>query len=104
MPKEYTYANTRPYGDDFPGRSVAEVSWSREAEHVQLGTLCIHEATGERWIPDWVTGLIPPEKAGSVPSHVFAQDGWFIDLDRQGINKLIRDLRRARDQAFGRDE
>lgn len=31
-------------------------------------------------------------------------DGFYVDLDRRGINKLIRHLRRARDQAFGRDE
>ncbi|HEY6021610.1 MAG TPA: hypothetical protein VIY48_17605 [Candidatus Paceibacterota bacterium] len=30
--------------------------------------------------------------------------GMFVDLDRQTINDLIRVLRRARDQAFGRDE
>jgi hypothetical protein len=30
--------------------------------------------------------------------------GLFVDLDRAGINQAIRVLRRARDQAFGRDE
>lgn len=30
--------------------------------------------------------------------------GWFCDLDRAGINHLIRILRTARDKAFGRDE
>ena len=28
----------------------------------------------------------------------------FIDLDRSGLNRLIRALRRARDQTFGSDE
>jgi hypothetical protein len=28
----------------------------------------------------------------------------YVDLTRNGINDLIRNLRRARDQAFGRDE
>ncbi len=28
----------------------------------------------------------------------------FIDLDRQGINRAIRMLKRARDSAFGKDE
>jgi hypothetical protein len=31
-------------------------------------------------------------------------DGMYVTLDRSGINRLIRNLRRARDQAFGRDE
>jgi hypothetical protein len=30
--------------------------------------------------------------------------GVFTGLDRAGINLLIKQLRRARDQAFGRDE
>ena len=29
--------------------------------------------------------------------------GWFVTLDRNGINRLIRSLRKARDQAFGAD-
>lgn len=29
--------------------------------------------------------------------------GWHCTLDRDGINKLIKDLRRARDQAYGAD-
>jgi hypothetical protein len=31
-------------------------------------------------------------------------DGWYVTLDRRGINELIRNLRRARDRAYGRDE
>ena len=31
-------------------------------------------------------------------------NGQWIDLDRTAINALIRLLRKARDQAFGRDE
>lgn len=32
------------------------------------------------------------------------ESGLYVDLDRGGINNLIRLLRKARDQAFGRDE
>lgn len=28
-------------------------------------------------------------------------NGWFADLDRAQINRLIQTLRKARDQAFG---
>lgn len=31
-------------------------------------------------------------------------DGQWVDLDRRGINDLIRALREARDKAYGRDE
>jgi hypothetical protein len=29
--------------------------------------------------------------------------GWFVTLNRDGINRLIRALRRARDEALGAD-
>lgn len=33
----------------------------------------------------------------------YTMTGWFATLDREGINRLIRVLRRARDAAFGAD-
>lgn len=33
-----------------------------------------------------------------------SRSGWFVQLDRAGINRAIRSLRQARDDAFGRDE
>lgn len=33
-----------------------------------------------------------------------ADGGTWTDLDRNGINRLIRALREARDKAFGKDE
>jgi hypothetical protein len=56
--------------------SRIQVGWSKEAEYVQV-----------------VTNDGGSENAGQ-----------FVTLDRDGINKAIRMLRRARDQAFGRDE
>jgi hypothetical protein len=41
-----------------------------------------------------VTGMGTPE-----PFH-----GWFVTLDRDGCNRMIRALRKARDAAYGRDE
>lgn len=29
--------------------------------------------------------------------------GWYVELDRDALNRLIRVLRRARDQAYGED-
>jgi hypothetical protein len=41
-------------------------------------------------------------------SNAVAEPEWksdsFVDLDRHGINTLIRALREARDKAYGRDE
>lgn len=86
MPKEVIYSEQAPYGDDDPRRSIAELSWSREAEHVQFATLFVEGSTLERLPLKDIEG------------------GIFIQLDRPGINRLIRYLRRARDQTFGRDE
>lgn len=66
--------------DGLTERPVAvEVSWGR-ATHVQLATVR----------PD-----------GSEES---GKEGVYSDLTREQINKLIRLLRKARDQAFGADE
>lgn len=35
---------------------------------------------------------------------ILASYGYHVELDRDGINQVIRKLRRARDQSFGRDE
>lgn len=63
-----------PVRNGEPDPNRAEVGWSREAEFVQLAT---HDGN---------------------PGH-----GHYVDLDRAACNKLIRDIRRARDQAFGAD-
>ena len=39
-----------------------------------------------------------PEGAEALPF-----EGWFVHLDRAGINRMIRALRRARDGAYGAD-
>lgn len=61
----------------------AEVRWAKGAAgYVSVGTV------NER----------PPGDAGD------GAYGWHVGLSRAGCNALIRHLRRARDQAFGRDE
>jgi hypothetical protein len=40
----------------------------------------------------------------SVPAEFSDDGGLWADLNRAGINNLIRSLREARDKAFGRDE
>ena len=58
------------------------VGWGRESQHVQVATL----AGGDY---DEVDGNKRP--------------GVYVQLDRDGINRLIRSLRKARDAAFGAD-
>jgi hypothetical protein len=59
------------------GEPWLQVGWSRDT-FVQIGV----RAENESEHPDAVR---------------------FCDLDREGINKLIRALRKARDQAYGAD-
>lgn len=68
---------------------IVDVRWNREGEYVQIVTKAT-DAFGGRLMGD-----IPE-------THV--SDGYYVELDRKRINDLIRNLRRARDQAFGRDE
>jgi hypothetical protein len=95
MPKETIYGSELPWGEDHPAVAVAQVLWSREAEHVQLVTKAIHRADHSDVTPPGIE-----RKEGDI----LFTDGMYVNLDRRGINELIRDLRRARVQAFGRDE
>lgn len=79
MPKEIFWGPTP--SDEDPRDSdklVAQVSWARDM-YVQVGLV----PTGD------------PEGSDV---------GLFADLTRQQINDFIRALRKARDQAYGRDE
>ncbi len=60
-----------------------QVGWSAEAEHVSVVTFARDPVSFE------TIGL---------------DEAQHVTLDRREINQLIRNLRRARDQAFGRDE
>jgi hypothetical protein len=76
--------------------SRVELQWQR-GDYAQIGTT--------RWAGDG-TPVLDREfldvAEGEPP--VPAWDGQFVDLDRDSINHLIKQLRIARDQAFGRDE
>lgn len=83
MPKEYidsTMPHMTANGVVIDSFRV-KVTWDKETGDVQIATLD--------------------------PGNEYAYDatgGYYVDLDRQGINRLIKVLRRARDQAFGKDE
>lgn len=72
------------------------VSWRTGGEFVQVGTVTSDGSS----LPQLVERFTQEEgvEATSVMQGLFGQ------LDRDGCNRLIRAVRRARDQAFGRDE
>lgn len=83
MPVEYVRgAGFNP--DDDEAEILVKVGWSDQ--WVQLATVARDPVTHE-------TLKVPGDA-----------DSWYVDLDRRGINDLIRELRKARDRAYGRDE
>ncbi len=91
MPKERIQSHTAPEFD-------VTVAWGRDTT-VQI---CTTAADADERLRAWVEQV---EGIQSQPGASFAMfDGWHVDLNRQQVNDLIRTLRRARDQAFGRDE
>lgn len=103
MPKEVVYGQGLPYGtpdEPGPARSIVEVSWSPNS-HVQLVTQCVRAVDLSIYEPKPGEPGAEEDLAGQGIPRAY---GVYIDLDRKGINDLIRYLRRARDQAFGRDE
>lgn len=105
----------------------AEVAWKPDADgsgYVQLATVHTDSPAttlGEHVVTP-VRDLVTGEPTGTVCSCGTASnapdavtcpeetekgreklDGWHVTLNREGINRLIRVLRRARDSAFGSD-
>lgn len=98
MPKTNLYETTRAgvnveTGKPVPARDPRRISvgWSK-GQYAQLGIGWVDPAG------QMVDELTETDEAGKV-----WKSEW-LDLDRHLINQLIRELRTARDQAFGRDE
>lgn len=97
MPKHFMYSDHQPGLQTADAR--LELHWQRE-RGVQLGAT--------HWLgpghPDGAQEYLEPvQDTGSEPVAP-AWDGWFIEMDRDKINHLIKQLRAARDQAYGKDE
>ena len=93
MPKEVIYnqySRATPSGLD-TNPEYLHIGWTPGSEHVEVASVHPHGALSLQEGGEWhsVDGPTP---------------GWFIQLDRQGINAAIRALRKARDAAYGADE
>lgn len=72
------------HGDKHPAESTRlHVGWTKDQNHLEIAVL-----------NQLVESAHPGDSA----------PGWFMQLDRAGCNRAIRALRKARDEAFGRDE
>lgn len=85
MPKEIVLSPREFF--ETPGEAgpeiegLIQISWSHDDGYIQVATFSRGAVTKETiW------------------------DGFYTDLDRRGINQLIKHLRHARDQACGKDE
>lgn len=94
MPKEIIYDRWRDRNTD----SYVRVGWSKgEGDHVQIATAVPADSKKVRI-------LFYDEETKNWNEYDPIEDqGLFVQLDRFGINRLIRTLRKARDDAFGAD-
>lgn len=99
MPKEMIFGYERPYTDVSSAQSVIEVHWSRD-HFVQVAARGFNDDL--KYLTD--DGVTHVAEGAEAERRKQWEQGYFVSLDRAAINKLIRDLRRARDQAFGKDE
>lgn len=89
MPKEMIHQPEAPFS--------VEVNWHRDANVVQIASVT-RPVVGNAPLP--LAELV--DKWDDETKELAT--GLFCTLDRHQVNRLIRTLRRARDQAFGRDE
>ena len=117
MPKEVIWSADQ--GTDGDPAPVAELGWSREVGHVQLGTVRrVDHGPNTRSIVDVLRddlAFVDKHRNQSTWTgesnyaheleRIIAvyESGWFVPLTRDGCNRMIRALRKARDAAFGAD-
>lgn len=82
---------------------AVKVGWTRDRGHVELAVV---ESVDGAYVEHPSLSMAITESAGpyvSVPAQVGNTGPLYIQLDRAGLNRLIRTLRKARDAAFGSD-
>lgn len=85
-----------PPDDETPWRLVARL----ERELVDAREFA---ASATEAAPDAPSGLGTSTSKATVAKPMQQFEGWHVTLDRDGINRMIRVLRRARDAAYGSD-
>ena len=98
MPKHTLAPLPRPDGGS--GDRRIEMQWQRD-QYVQIATTVWAGEPGTE--PDPFLEFLPTP-ATTTNDLPRAWAGQFVDLNRDQINHLIKQLRAARDQAFGKDE
>ncbi len=86
-----------------PAESVLDLAAFGEEETRGLRVEVVWRKRETSGVPGYIQLATVADKLPAVESEQGA-NGWFASLDRQGCNNLIKYLRRARDQAYGRDE
>lgn len=99
MPKELIYSEALPYGEKSAARSVVGVHWGL-GDHLQVSSSLFND-DGLYFTADGLEHQAEGEDAAR--REAWAR-GYYVGLNRRQVNHLIKTLRRARDQAFGRDE
>lgn len=99
MPKQIIYSDTPAYVRDDEGN---ETPVNREGStDGPLPGPVLQRGVHVGWSRDQYVEVGVAEFTPSTEGHT---DGMFLSLSRQGVNDLIKALRRGRDAAFGRDE
>lgn len=112
MPKEFI--ECADFGREFPvvggsdgpvetatwDTDAIKVGWSKEAAHVEVAVVQMVEGL-------YVEHGFLLEDGADISTEEAVRlaklEPRYIQLDRHGINRLIRSLRKARDDAFGKD-
>lgn len=99
MPKEVIYSDDGPYlmvpGEgEYPEGSPESLAAAGRGEWQQRGIVI-------RWSKE---GFVEIGASSFDIAEGEVRDGTFMTLDRAGLNRLISMVRRARSQAYGKDQ
>lgn len=109
MPKVNIYEPAKPGVNIETGEEVPvqprriSLGWGR-GTHAQLGIGWVDPEAKKEDVPRAVGFSADFMTSGETDERGRIWQSQWIDLDRHTINQLIRELRSARDQAYGRDE
>lgn len=102
MPKMNIYEplGGLPAPEGYEPRRVS-IGWAR-GQHAQIGIGLVDPAAKDKAQTAWSSDYLLEVETDQESQQTYVTQ--WINLDRHTINELIRALRKARDEAFGRDE